>query len=69
MSSEIENLLRQMPLRKPSADLEARVADAFAAGAASTETRRANTQSNQGAPRVDPRPHCPKRQTIRQGNP
>jgi hypothetical protein len=25
MSSEIENLLRQMPLRKPSADLDARV--------------------------------------------
>jgi len=42
MNSEIENLLRQMPLRKPSADLDARVADAFAAGAASTETRRAN---------------------------
>ena len=49
MSSEIENLLRQMPLRKPSADLEARVADAFAAGAASTETRRANIR---GRPRT-----------------
>jgi hypothetical protein len=40
---EIENLLRQMPLVKPSADLDARVADVFAAGAAGTETRRANT--------------------------
>ena len=40
---EIENLLRQMPLAKPSADLDARVADVLAAGAAGAETRRANT--------------------------
>jgi len=46
---EIENLLRQMPLVKPSADLDARVADVFAAGAASTETRRANTPETRRA--------------------
>ena len=40
---DIENLLRQMPLAKPSADLDARVADTLAGDAAGTETRRANT--------------------------
>ena len=49
MSNEIENLLRQMPLRKPSPSLDARVTDVFAAGAAGTETRRANTR---GRPRT-----------------
>jgi hypothetical protein len=51
MSNEhgIENLLRQMPLAKPSADLDARVTDMFAAGAAGTETRRANTPETRRA--------------------
>jgi hypothetical protein len=45
---EIENLLRQMPLVKPSAELDARVMAALGGGAAArsaagAETRRANT--------------------------
>jgi hypothetical protein len=51
---EIENLLRQMPLVRPSADLDARVMEVFAggaadSGAAGTETRRANTSETRGA--------------------
>jgi hypothetical protein len=58
---EIENLLRQMPLVKPSADLDERVADVLAAGAADSgaagqETRRANTP-DVGRANSSGRPH------------
>ena len=56
---DIENLLRQMPLAKPSADLDKRVMDTLAGGAtesiaadssaAGQETRRANPQETRRA--------------------
>jgi len=51
---EIENLLRRMPLVKPSADLDARVMEVFAGGAADSgaagaETRRADTPEARSA--------------------
>jgi len=51
MSNEhdIETLLRQMPLKKPSPSLDARVTDVFAVGAAGTETRRANSPETRRA--------------------